>query len=183
MNSKEAILLAEYQAAHNSFHHYDNFRWQSGSMLIASSLVIWGFLISNSVGVKSIGITSIFITLILSAWIFYAHHYRQLYMSKLYRIHEIEKELSMALNIRHGFLGITEKHYYIFGPKGHNIDRFIFVIISLFGPILTLFEKGFSFWLCASLPVVLIAIALVSINESKMMNFYRSQIAMPNKAS
>jgi hypothetical protein len=41
------VLLAEYLAAHDSFHHYDSFRWQSGSMLIAGALVLWGFVLAG----------------------------------------------------------------------------------------------------------------------------------------
>jgi hypothetical protein len=176
MYKSESTLLVEYRAAHDSFHHYDTLRVQYASMLIASSLVIWGFLISSKVSERSIGIASLLISLISAGWFFYAHHYRQLFMSKLFRIHEIERELGMELNLRLGFLGITKMDYKSFGPKGHNIDLFIFILIPLFGPILTLFEKGFSLWLVTSLPIIFIAIVWISNNERKMRSFYKSRL-------
>jgi len=130
-------LHFEYQAAHDSFHHYDGFKWQSGTMLIASSTVLWGLLFSRDAppSATQVACASIFISLLLSMWLLYAHHYRQLYMSKLHRIHLIELELKMKLNAPLGFIGVTDRTRNLYGPKGHNIDIFVCMLITIFGPI------------------------------------------------
>lgn len=171
------VLLAEYQAAHDSFHHFDSFRWQSGSLLIAGSLVIWGFLFSNaSVKPGAISITSIFISLIISAWLFYANHYRQLYMAKQFRIHQIEKELGMDLNVGHGLLGITTGKIKIHGSKGHNIDAFVFVIISLFGPVVAVFIHGFYLKLCAPIIVIIPVLKRIYDLEEMMLKSIKERV-------
>jgi hypothetical protein len=165
-------MLAEYQAAHNSFHHYDSFRWQSGSLLIAGSLVLWGFVITKQATPMVIGVTSFFVTLLLSIWTLFAHHYRQLYMAKLHRIQEIEMLLQMHVNRRLGFLGQREVIYKIYGPKGHNLDLMIFVAISFFGPVLAMLTVGFAWPLCLSVPLVLGSVWWVRRNEKKMRLMY-----------
>ena len=167
------VLLSEYQAAVAGFHHYDSFRWQAGSLIIAGSLVVWGLLLSDSSTPKAIGITSIFITSLLSAWIFFAHHYRQLYMTKAHRIHEIEKALGMKLNIRLGFLGEGDIKYPIHGFKGHNLDIFIYIVISIFGPVLSWLEATcFSYWLLSPIPIIAFTVWKVKANERKMRKHY-----------
>jgi hypothetical protein len=174
---KIEILLAEYQAAHASFHHYDGFRWQSGSLLIAGALVIWGSLLSN-VGIctSTINLTSVLIALIFTAWILYAHHYRQMYMTKLFRIHEIEKILNMELNKNHGFLGVPEGGYSKFGPKGHIIDMFVYILVSLFGPFLASIQKNSHFPLVFSVLVIAITIGIVNNNEKRMIESYKEKL-------
>jgi len=175
-------LLAEYQAAHASFHHYDTFRWQSGAALLAACMVVWGLLITTNKGSELIGLTSLLMALLLSAWLLYAHHYRQMYMCKLHRIHEIEKELGMALNLRHGFPGIATPYYRKFGPKGHHLDCFVFVIVVLFGPVLGFLTLGFSWWLCISLPILAGTIVWVSLNECRMVRFYALKVTRDQPA-
>ena len=127
--AKKEILVAEYQAAIAGFNHYDSFRWQSGSLLIAGSLVLWGLVLNSSFSQSNIGVVSIFITTLLACWMLFAHHYRQLYMSKAFRFFQIEKKLGLELNQNLGFLG-KDKKISIYGPKGHNIDIFLFTLQS-----------------------------------------------------
>ncbi len=143
MNSNDIdIFLSEYENAHNSFHHYDSFRWQSGSILIAAAVVLWGLLFSRDrpPTLDQVGITSAFVSLIMSCWLLYAHHYRQLYLTKLLRIHEIEKQLKMKLNSRLGFLGSDSK-IKLLGLKGHKLDVLVYVFVSNFGIAYWLFSR------------------------------------------
>lgn len=169
-------LLSEYQAAHDSFHHYDGFKWQSGAMLIAGSTVLWGLLFSgNQVpsGAR-VACASVFISLLLSVWLIYTHHYRQLYMSKLYRIHIIEHELHMELNTPLGFPGISKSTRKLYGPKGHNIDIFVCFFITAFGPIYQLIDTGFKPELLLGMLFTALASSLVHRNEKAMIADYES---------
>jgi hypothetical protein len=169
------ILLAEFNAAHDSFHHYDSFRWQSGSMLIAGSLVLWGFVLAGGKPAPAtIGITGFFISTLLAAWVLYAHHYRQLYMMKLYRIHQIENQLHMNLNRPIGFLGHGDVYLHTYGPKGHNLDFFVYIIVSLFGPAFAYLRSGFSPWYLAPLLVIVPVFVTLIINERRMYRTYES---------
>jgi hypothetical protein len=60
------------------FVHYDGFRWQAGSFLVAGVFVFWGLLIQQRLESSLIGIGSLLIALLMPAWILFAHHYRQL---------------------------------------------------------------------------------------------------------
>ena len=166
-------LLAEYQAAVDGFHHFDSFRWQSGALLIASSLVLWGLVLKDDVCSQTVGITGIFVTALLSIWILFAHHYRQLYMSKSFRIHQIESSLGMLLNRNLGFLGRGNIVIAIYGPRGHNLDLFVYVIVSIFGSIWSCINSGFSVWIVTPLPIIAVTLFLVLRNEKKMRNLYK----------
>ncbi|MBA4374110.1 MAG: hypothetical protein C0402_14770 [Thermodesulfovibrio sp.] len=167
-------LLAEYQAAVAGFNHFDSFRWQSGSLLVAGSLVLWGIIFQgNTSDQKTIGFISLFISTLLAVWILFAHHYRQIYMSKVYRIHEIEKILDMQLNRNLGLLENNSKKIIIYGPKGHNLDIFVFIIVSLFGPLLSWLKLGFCLWVMPPLMIVVIVTSLVLQQEQEMKALYR----------
>jgi 4-amino-4-deoxy-L-arabinose transferase-like glycosyltransferase len=183
-DNQERILLAEYDNAHSTFQHYDSFRWQSGSILIAAAVVLWGLLFSRNTApsVLEVSIAGVFVSLMLSCWLLYAFHYRQLYMTKMYRIHQIERRLGMNLNSQLGFLGHRKSDLRIYGPKGHNIDIAVFVLTSLFGPaykILELREKAeitrrSTLLLLLPLTITAVAIIFVRVNEKKMQRWYKS---------
>jgi hypothetical protein len=80
--------------------HYDSYSWQVGAVLIAGAFIFWGFLLNKNVGYFLLFISSLLITLLMSAWIFYTSHNRQIYLSKLHRIHEIEKMLGLKQHLR-----------------------------------------------------------------------------------
>ncbi len=174
-DNEQKKLLVEYQAAIEGFNHFDSFRWQSGGLLVAGSLVLWGIVFQNNIpDQKTIGLISIFITILLAIWLLFAHHYRQLYMSKAYRFQEIEKLLGMELNRNLGFIGLEEKKISIYGPKGHNLDILVFIIVSLFGPSLILFKSGFCFWVLIPLPIIVIVVFWVLKSEKDMiLQYYR----------
>lgn len=87
--------IAEYAATQASYPHYDSFRWQAGSLLIAGVFVFWGLLISTSPPAtpKIVGLAGILVSFLMTIWVLFAHHYRQIYLCKLHRIHELEKDL------------------------------------------------------------------------------------------
>ena len=161
-------LLVEYQAAIAGFHHYDSFRWQSGSLLIAGSLVLWGLILDGEgTSPKSVGVVSIFITALLACWLLFAHHYRQLYMSKAYRFYRIEGAIGLKLNRNLGFLD-KDRRILIYGPKGHNLDISVFILVSLLGPIFSWADSGFCLWFLSPVPIIVVTIAWVVSSEKKM---------------
>ncbi len=177
------ILLAEYENAHTTFQHYDSFRWQSGAILIAAAVVLWGLLFSRSTApsVLEVSIAGVFVSSILSCWLLYAFHYRQLYMAKMYRIHQIERLLGMKLNSQLGFLGHPKSDIRFYGPKGHIIDIAVFVLTSLFGSaykVLELWENSeitrrSTLLLLLPLTFTAFAIILVLVNEKRMREWYK----------
>jgi len=169
MKADKQTLLAEYQAAIAGFHHYDTFRWDAGSLLVAGSLVLLGLLFSyKEINVLTLSVSSIFITLLLSAWLFFANHYRQLYMAKVLRMHEIEADLGMSLNRNLGIFGKNTK-LNIYGPKGHDIDTFIYITMSAFGPFLIGITYGFNNnWILVSFIIIILTVLRIRVQERKM---------------
>lgn len=95
------LLLEEYQAAQDTYLHSDSFRWQAGSFPTAGVFVFWGLLITQTelpARVAATGAT--LVTLLMSAWILFAHHCRQLYLCELARIREIEETLDFEQHRR-----------------------------------------------------------------------------------
>ena len=86
----EQVLLAEYSSATQVYLQYDGFRWQAGSFLIAGVFVYWGFLIQADSAALLAGLSSLLVAALMSCWLLFAMHYRQLYLQKLHRIQEIE---------------------------------------------------------------------------------------------
>jgi hypothetical protein len=184
-NTRKDSLLAEYKSAHDSFHNFDAFRWRSGSMVIGVSVVLWGFFFSGQTPPvnEKVAVVSVFTSILLSCWLFYANHYRQLYMIKLYRIHQIEHEMGMTLNARLGFRGLPNTGFKVYGLKGHYVDMVVYVLVSLFGPFYNFINNWVSgvkgTWYDVlipflSVPIVVLSIAWISKNESKMNQWYES---------
>ena len=80
-------VVAEYEAAHGAYLQYDGFRWQAGSLLIAGAFVFLGLLSTAADQSPKASIGSLIVTGVMSIWILYAQHYRQLYLFKLDRIY------------------------------------------------------------------------------------------------
>lgn len=171
---------AEYKAAHDSFHHYDAFRWTPGSITIVSAAVLWGFLLNREAfpAHSTVAAFSCLITLISASWLYLSHHFRQLFMSKLYRIHEIEHKYDMRLNLPHGFMGRqsskNDRVYPNLGPRGHNIDIALFVTISLFGPVVAVFEGGFDRVYLLPAAMVIFVVANILLNEVRIRRLYNA---------
>ncbi|MBA7479678.1 hypothetical protein ES707_15114 [subsurface metagenome] len=156
-------LRAEYAAAQADYLHNDNFPWQIGSILIAGSFIFWGLLIDKSVSSQIFGITTLPVTLLLSIWILYAHHYRQTYRCKLHRMWEIEDQLGMKSHVRW-----RDGIYKTFGPRGHNMGILIYGVTCLVAPTIGFFKIGFSLWLMLPIPVIVVTLILIGINEKKI---------------
>ncbi len=167
----EQALLAEYSAANDAYMHYDNYSWGIGSVLIAGSFVYWGFLLSQSGKPDPVLyiISSILVTLIMSIWILYANHLRQLYLSKLHRLHEIELLLGMKQHIR--WMKTYDKGavgYRTFGPKGHVLDVLIYLIASLGTPVISYLKIGLNSWLLIPLVLVIFSFSATIIYEKQL---------------
>lgn len=127
----EQSLMGEYAAGNSIYLTYDGFRWQAGSFLIAGVFVYWGFLITEKADVSLTAISALFIAALMSCWLFFANHYRQLYMYKLLRLHEIERALSMEQHRRFMPGAPSGIYHRAHGLKGHTIDAFVYALTTL----------------------------------------------------
>lgn len=164
----EQSLLAEYAAANSVYLAYDGYRWQSGSFLIAGVFVYWGFLISASAPSLVTTVSTTLVAGLMSCWMLFANHYRQLYLLKLLRLQEIERALGMEQHRR--FMEATLTPFGVQraeGPRGHNIDFAVYVITSLGGIAIVWARSGFSAMDLLAVPLVAFIIAYVSRNERR----------------
>ena len=111
-------VVAEYEAAHSAYLQYDGFRWQAGSLLIAGAFVFLGLLPTSADQSREASIGSLILTGVMSIWILYAEHYRQLYLFKLDRILELEKVIGAVQHARFNAHMATQKAYPRLGPRG-----------------------------------------------------------------
>ena len=164
--------IAEYEATQATYLHYDSFRWQAGSLLIAGVFVFWGLLISTSppACTKTIGCAGILVSILMSIWALFAHHYRQIYLYKLHRMHQLEKDLSFEQHRRFLKGGVENRQYKVFGPKGHNLDLAIYICSSIGGSFVDWMKTGFDLWLMAPVPIVVLVTVCVLVNEHRMTN-------------
>jgi hypothetical protein len=137
-------LRAEYAATNDAYMHYDAFRWQAGSFLIAGVFIFWGLLIQNPLPTAAIFWASILVTALMSIWLLFAHHYRQIYLFKLRRIWELESQLGgMQQHSRFRPNEIGEVLYKPIGPKGHHLDMATYFVTSSGSIVLGLARNGF----------------------------------------
>jgi hypothetical protein len=150
---KLANARVEYAAASDNYMHYDAFRWQAGSFLIAGVFVFWGLLIQQSdLPALVITVASLLITCMMSVWLMFAYHYRQIYLGKLDRLHELEKLLGAEQHRR--FRAGRSVRYKLTWPKGHDLDIAVYVLTSLGSVFLGMSRDGFD-WSFLS-PLVLV---------------------------
>ncbi len=139
--------LAEYAAANSIYLTYDGFRWQAGTFLVAGVFVYWGFLLGADPDALVSGVASILIALIMSCWLYFAYHYRQLYLFKLARLHELEIELGMQQHRRFSVNDAARGLPHVArGPKGHHLDIFVYVFTTVGSGFLTMTVSGASWW-------------------------------------
>ena len=131
----------EYAAANYVYMHYNNFTWQVGSVLIAGIFVYWGFIISKAPPLLIVMLGNLVVLFLMSLWIFYAGHNRQIYRFKLHRIWELEKLLGMEQHRRFQSHYSKESFYQPDGPKGHDLDYYVYFIVSVFGGIPGIFQS------------------------------------------
>ena len=168
--------IAEYEATQSTYLHYDSFRWQAGLLLIAGVFVFWGLLISTSPPAtpKIVRLAGILVSFLMSIWVLFAHHYRQIYLCKLHRMHELEKDLSFEQHRRFIHGGVEGRQYRVFGPKGHNLDLAIYICSSFGGSFVGWMQSGFDLWLIAPLPLVTFIALYVLVNEHRITSFLKN---------
>ncbi len=138
-NQSEQSRIAEYQAAQDCYIHYDSFTWQVGAVLIAGTFVFWGFLVnSNTHNQIVLSFTCLLVNWLMSIWVLYAEHNREIYLLKLERMRELERSLKMEQHRRFE----PDKHItivYYNKPtllSGHQLDYLIYTLTSLGGPLI-----------------------------------------------
>ena len=124
-------LLSEYAATNEAYLHYDAFSWQVGSVLVAGVFVFWGFLLQEKPAAALFVAAGMLVTVIMSAWILYADHNRQIYLQKLDRLHELETLLGLKQHLR----WITG-HCTTFGPRGHSLNLAIYTVMCVGVPVI-----------------------------------------------
>jgi len=166
---KDEALIAEYSSANDAFMHYDSYSWQVGAVLIAGTFVFWGFLLDKNVELFLLFISSLLITLLMSSWIFYTSHNRQIYLSKLHRIREIEKMLGLKQHLRFIKNNSNKNSYYqTFGFRGHIIDYFIYVISSIGAPIIGILKFGIQLFFFIPIIIICLVLVILLINEKSI---------------
>lgn len=149
----------EYQVANNAYLHYDNFTWQVGGVLIAGSFVYWGFIFQSNAEYDSLSISNFLITVIMSIWILYSSHNRQIYKFKLDRIHELEILLGMEQNLR--FKPNYPNGYPKDSLKGHRLNLAIYISVCIGNILVTASVKK---WECPELvPRIFIVASIFSL--------------------
>jgi hypothetical protein len=162
------VLLAEYAAANSIYLTYDGFRWQAGSFLVAGVFVYWGFVLGSSASAVPLGVSSLLVCALMSCWLLFAHHYRQLYLLKLVRLHEIEARLGMEQHRRFVPGLVAGPAQRAFGPRGHNLDRLVYVLTSLGGGAIAASQGLMTWWLLSPVPIVVATLAWVAMNERRI---------------
>lgn len=160
------IKLAEYQATQATYLHYDAFRWQAGSFLIAGVFIFWGLLVQRSTDPDVVAAGSVLVTSLMSIWLLFAHHYRQIYLAKLHRLREIERELGMEQHRR--FVGQGRTPYRTFGIRGHHLDIDVYLLTVIGIPLLATARNGFAWQYLISLPIAAATVATVIVNERRI---------------
>jgi hypothetical protein len=160
------VLLVEYEATQAAYLHYDGFRWQAGSFLIAGVFIFWGLVVQQPTEPRVGAAASFLVTGLMSTWLLFAYHYREIYMYKLRRIHEIELELGMEqhLRFRRGNPA-TEITHRVSRPRGHELDLAVYLLTVLGTPLLAGVRDTFSIWYLASIPVIVVALYLAQGSE------------------
>jgi len=71
----------------------------------------------------------------MSIWLLYSSHNRQIYLFKLHRIHELEKQLGMLQHLR---FRKDFKNGYRVSSKGYYLDGLIYIFVSFGSQVITL---------------------------------------------
>lgn len=133
---EKEYMQTEYNATNAAYLHYDNYSWLVGSVLIAGVFVFWGFLLQvENLSIWVSLLSSALIFAIMTCWILYTFHNRQIYLYKLHRLWEIEGYLGMFQHRRFNKDFIPDKKeknikYVIKGCKGNQLEIAIYLILS-----------------------------------------------------
>jgi hypothetical protein len=162
-NGLPEYVAAEYAATQSAYLQYDSFRWQSGGLLIAGSFVFLGFLTSKDITSTSLFVGSLVVTVVMSIWMLYAQHYRQLYLYKIDRLLELEHEMGAEQHRRFNVGQGAAKEYPRIGVRGHYLDGCVYAFISFGGPLLAIFGGKWSLLLI--LPIILVPLVLITVRR------------------
>ena len=177
-------LRTEYTATQEAYLHYDNFSWQVGSILMAGTFVFWGLLLDKAIEPQLLSTCAFLITLLMSVWLFYTHECRQIYLSKLHRIHEIEELLGMEQHLGWSPVDSNSKPLYrVFGPHGYQLDLVIYVITSAGALVIGVVKFGLNSWLWLPIPLIVTVLLCVWHNERAIKRHLSelSKTTKPNK--
>jgi hypothetical protein len=161
----------EYVAAQDAYLHYDNYSWQVGSVLVAGAFVFWGFLldkITNSQSPPLLGCANLVVCLLMSAWLLYANHNREIYLLKLHRVRQLESLLKMWQHRRFASFSNKKAQYSVHWPSGHVLNYFIYVLVSLGGPALVLVPNLSKCWAWSSIGINAVVVVLVLVRAVKV---------------
>jgi hypothetical protein len=156
------IRIAEYAATQLAYLHYDAFRWQAGSFLIAGVFIFWGLLLQQTTPGDVAGVAALLVTALMSTWLLFAHHYRQIYLCKLHRLHELERDLGMKQHLR-----FKSREYDAVGPRGHTLDLAVYLITIAGTPALGIAKNHFEWWYIPPMVLGLAVACAVVRNERR----------------
>lgn len=143
--------------------HYDAFKWQSGGLLVAGAFVFLGLISTvDSQLLSSFG--AMIVVGVMSGWILYAQHYRALYLLKLHRVAELESAMGAEANRRFQSHLKRPVTYPRIGPRGHNIDLAMYLLVSAAAPALVIAQVQFDWLTVISLFVIVVVIVLTVIS-------------------
>ena len=170
----EESLRTEYAATNDAYMHYDNFAWQVGAVLIAGAFVFWGFLVGQDKASPALlTVSSILVTVMMSIWLLYSDHNRQIYLCKIHRLHEIETMLGME---QHRRWGGSDPMYRTYGLNGHRLDALVYILVSLGSPLIGVFKVGLYPWLGLPALIVISCLIWTSVNGRSIKKHLRETI-------
>jgi hypothetical protein len=175
-DSRESNARLEYGAANDSYLHYDNFSWQVGSVLVVGAFVFWGFLLSAPDNPPLLACANLVVCLLMSAWILYTSHNRELYLWKLHRLRELEEVLGMWQHRRFVAFAGSDPEYTLHWPPGHVIDYFVYALVSLGGPALVVLTKATTSWPWLSVLINLLVVIVVLVRAVTVVQCVKSSI-------
>jgi hypothetical protein len=173
------FIVAEYETTQAAYLHYDAFRWQAGSLLIAGAFVFLGFLASGSASILVYAAASVVAAGNMTVWVLYSHHYRQLYLLKIDRLLELESVMGAEQHRRFNWSETEGKRYRSFGPAGHDLDQAVYLLTALAAPALAVAKDRASWWLVIPVLIVLAGFATVRRNEARMQVWLKGNRTLP----
>ena len=165
----EDRYLTEYSTTHDAYLHYDTFSWQVGAVLVAAVFVFLGFLLQPDVtDPRLFAAGSSLVSVLMSAWILYADHNRQIYLQKLDRIHQLEIYLGFQQHLR--WIGSKSESgpCRYFGPSGHSLNVLVYAVSCVSAPLIGWVKLGFFPWFISPLCVCLAVLLILLVNHLRL---------------
>jgi hypothetical protein len=146
----------EYTVANDTYMHSDNFAWQVGSVLLAGVFIFWGFIISNPPKLTILLISNLLVCLLMSIWILYTEHNRQIYRYQLHRIWQLEEQLGMCLHKR-----FQKNIYKLDKPRGHHLSYAVYIIVSTGGLLPGIIQTKLDEWKLSEILLFFLTLIIV----------------------